>query len=266
MRRLPEALAAAGLPSRLAARWGGRVAAPAYRAEVDPKTGIRNASAIARYAFDLAGAIDPAIERGDFPLVLGGDCSILLGSLLALRRRGRHGLFFLDGHADFATPATSPSHGAAGMDLALATGRGPAELSDLGGVGPLVRDEDVVAMGFRDEDALPPAMGLWGIDRLREVGMSQSVRDEVARLRGGGVRGFWIHVDADVLDPSMMPAVDTPEPGGLTLSELEMLLRELVSSDLAVGMQFCIFDPDLDPAGEHARALVDLLAGALSPS
>jgi arginase len=264
VRRLPEALAAAGLGEAIAAARGGRVEPPPYSPEVDPETGIRNAPAIARYAPRLADLVGDVLDRGGLPLVLGGDCSILLGSLLALRRRGRYGLFFVDGHADFATPATSPSHGAAGMDLSLATGRGPALLASLEGLRPLVRDEDVVVVGYRDEETLPPAISAYRVDRLRCLGFAEVARREVARLRAGGVEGFWIHVDADVLDPEVMPAVDTPEPGGLELPELTRLLRELLASDLAAGIQVCIYDPDRDPDGSGAVSLVRVLGGALS--
>lgn len=264
VRRLPEALAAAGLLEAFEAKRGGRVEPPPYSPEIDPKTGTRNAPAIARYAGKLADVVGAAVGGGDLPLLLGGDCSILLGSLLALRRRGRYGLFFVDGHADFETPATSPSHAAAGMDLSFSTGRGPAALSNLEGLGPLARDEDVVIVGFRDEQTLPPAISAYRVDQLRSIGIAEVARREVARLRGNGVEGFWIHVDADVLDPEVMPAVDTPEPGGLELSELTELLRELLASDLAAGIQVCIYDPDLDPDGTCARSLVQVLGRAFS--
>jgi len=266
VRRLPEALGHAGLRRRLRARWQARVEPPAYSDAVDPETGIRNAPAIARYSAELAESVGRALDRGVFPVVLGGDCSILLGSLLALRRRGRYGLFFVDGHADFETPETSPSHGAAGMDLALAVGRGPSTLADLGGLRPLVREEDAVILGYRDQAGLPEEMGAWRVERLRAAGVSRVVRREVARIASHAIRGYWIHVDADVLDPSVMPAVDTPEPGGLTFPELTRLLRELLASDLAAGVQICIYDPDLDPDGRCARGLVDAVAAAFEPA
>ena len=87
-----------------------------------------------------------------FPLVLGGDCSILIGCTLALRRQDRFGLFFIDGHADFYQPETSPTSEVADMDLAIVTGRGPEALTDIEGLRPLVRDEDVVAFGHRDAE------------------------------------------------------------------------------------------------------------------
>ncbi len=98
----------------------------------------------------LADAVADVVGRGEFPILLGGDCSILLGSTLALRRRGRYGLLFIDGHADFYQPEANPNGEAASMDLAFATGHGPELLTNLEGLRPLVRDEDVVAFGFRD--------------------------------------------------------------------------------------------------------------------
>jgi len=261
VRRLPEALAAAGLPAALSARWGGRVAPPPYAPDVDPETGIRNAPALARYAVALADRIGAALDRGELPLVLGGDCSILLGPLLALRRRGRAGLFFLDGHADIATPETSPSRAAAGMDLALATGIGPSLLADLEGLRPLVRPEDVVAIGFRDETPPAPIAG-WTVERLRRAGPIGAAQGEAARLAAAGTPRFWVHVDADVLDPTVMPAVDTPEPGGLGLEELAALLRALLATGRAAGVQVCIYDPDLDPDRRCARSLCRVLAEA----
>jgi arginase len=83
------------------------------------------------------------LDRGEFPLILGGDCSILLGATLALKRRGRFGLLFIDGHADFYQPAANPNGEAASMDLAFVTGYGPSPLTDLEGRGPLVGVEDV---------------------------------------------------------------------------------------------------------------------------
>ena len=148
---LPGALLDAGLARRLDARRHARLAVPPYDARRDPGSGILNAPRIRDFSVMLADLVAPVTARGSFPVVLGGDCSILLGNLLALRRGGkRHGLLFLDGHADFYQPEASPSGEAADMDLALATGRGPAILADLEGLRPLVRDADVAVLGPRD--------------------------------------------------------------------------------------------------------------------
>src|SRR6185295_18391978 len=110
--KLPAALRAAGLVAGLRAADAGGVPAPAYSAAIDPDTGIRNAYALRAYSLELAKQVGKLVEAGAFPVVLGGDCSILLGNLLALRRLGRYGLFFIDGHTDLQTPRTSPTGGA----------------------------------------------------------------------------------------------------------------------------------------------------------
>jgi arginase len=225
---------------------------------------VRNGEAIGRYSRVLADRLEAIVGDGSLPLVLGGDCSILLGAMLALRRRGRFGLVFLDAHSDFRHLGNARAVGAAaGEDLALVTGRGD-ELADLEGLGPLVRDEDVVAIGVREDDEALTELGSIGIPvvtpaEVRARGVDAVAAEAVARLSAGGVDGFWVHCDADVLDAGLMPAVDTPEPGGLDLAELAGLLRALLGSELAAGMELTIFDPDLDEDG----ALAERVAGCL---
>src|SRR5687768_8037993 len=149
--KLATALLDLGLASRLHARRAGAVATLPYEAERDPETLTLNAKAIAAFTPALANAVEAVIVNGEFPVVLGGDCSIVLGPMLALRRRGRFGLLFIDGHADFYQPEVNPNGEAASMDLAFVTGHGPALLTDIEGRRPLVRGEDVVAFAFRDE-------------------------------------------------------------------------------------------------------------------
>ncbi|BCJ69917.1 arginase family protein [Polymorphospora rubra] len=269
---LPAALLDAGLRDLPGAVPGGRVEAPAYDPGRDPETGILNGGGIARYSVALADVVGAAIARGHFPVVLGGDCTILLGNLLALRRRGRHGLLFVDGHTDFYQPAAEPTGEAASMDLALATGRGPRVLSDIEGRGPLVRDEDVVALGFRDSaesaragmQPLPPALRTIDLGGVREAGAAMTARQAVDWLRAGPGSGYWVHLDVDVLDDAVMPAVDYRLPDGLTWAELGTLLRTAMSSGLAVGLDVTIFNPRLDPDGRIAVRLAECLRQGLS--
>ncbi len=120
---LPGALLAAGILEHLGAKHAGRIEPPAYDPARDPETSLLNPRGIADYSVALADAVGGLLNQGSVPVVLGGDCSILLGCLLALKRRGRYGLLFLDGHADFYQPEAEPNGEAASMDLALATGR-----------------------------------------------------------------------------------------------------------------------------------------------
>lgn len=270
---LPEALLAAGLAERVGARRAGRIEPPPFEGKRDPTSGVRNAGALARYAVALADAVGAVLDRGEVPVVLGGDCSILLGNLLALRRRGRYGLLFLDGHADFYQPEAEPNGEAASMDLALATGRGPAVVTDLEGRAPLVRDEDVVVLGRRDaadaeqhgsqriEDT---AIEVIDLALLRAIGAEPAAARAIRRLSAPALAGFWIHLDADVLDDAIMPAVDYRMPDGLTWDELVTILRAAVTTGRAIGIHLTIFNPKLDRDGAIARALTAALARGLN--
>ncbi len=149
--RAPGVLLDAGLADGLDARRAGRVVAEGYSPVADPQTGIMNPGVLSAYSSALADVVGQALDAGEFPVVLGGDCSILLGTMLALRRRERYGLLYVDGDADFYQPEVNPLGGAASAsDLAFATGRGPDVVCDLEGKRPLVRDDDVVVFACRD--------------------------------------------------------------------------------------------------------------------
>jgi arginase len=271
---LPEALLAAGLAERLGARRGTRLTPPAFDPTIDADTGLLNPHGLRDYALRLADAVGAVLDEGTFPIVLGGDCTILLGITLALRRRGRSGLLFLDGHADFYQPEAEPTGEAASMELALVTGRGPDLVTNLEGRRPLLRDEDVVVFGFRDADhaaadrsqPLAPTISAIDLASVRDHGAERAARDALAHLqRAGGPAGFWIHLDVDVLDEASMPAVDYHLPDGLTWEELTAVLRTTLASGHATGLDITIFNPTLDPDGRVARSLVDALTASLTP-
>jgi arginase len=269
--RLAEVLRQQGIVTRLGASDGGRVEPPPYTPNHDT-TGTRNGLAIAGYAVRLADRLGELLDADRFPLLLGGDCSILLGAMLALRRRGRYGLAFVDGHLDFRHPGNSSRLSAvAGEDLAVVTGRGPEPLADLEGRRPLVADAVVVALGHHDPDrgwyqevTTATAITVIDAEQIRRRGAADAAANALAVLEGGGVDGFWIHLDIDVLDREVMPAVDSPDPDGLTDQELITLLRAFAASDLAVGVEVTIFDPDLDPDGHLAQELARMVVEALA--
>lgn len=270
--RLPEALLAAGLADRLGARHAGRVEPPDYDAVRDAETALLNPTGIAAYSRTLADAVAGVLARGECPVVLGGDCSIMLGCLLALRRRGRSGLLFLDGHADFYQPEAEPKGEAASMDLALATGRGPDAVTDIERLRPLIRDEDVVAFGRRDAEETErygsqriedTAIEVIDFASVRDAGAVAAVGRALQRLRNPALDGFWIHLDADVLDDAVMPAVDYRMPGGLSFAELSTVLAAAMASGRALGIDVAIFNPALDTDGAIARAFVDALTSGL---
>jgi arginase len=269
--RLPQRLLQEGLAERLGAEVVSRLDPPEYDPVPDPETGTLNASALARWSPELADAVQSVLDGGGFPLVLGGDCSILLGSALALRRRGRYGLLFLDGHADFYQPEANPDGEAASMELAFVTGHGPAQLTALEGLAPLVREQDVVAFGFRDGEEqrehgsqpLPEAILALDLQQVRRLGVEQAARLAVAHLCRPELDGFFVHLDADCLDDALMPAVDYRLAGGLSHEELVTVLRTALASGRAAGMEVTIYNPSLDRDGSAGRGLVEALEQAL---
>jgi arginase len=272
--RAPAALLAAGLADGLAARPAGRVPATGYSAARDPVTKIMNPQALGGYSRRLADAVAAVLDRAEFPIVLGGDCSILLGTMLALRRRGRYGLLYIDGDADFYQPDVNPLRGAASAsDLAFATGRGPDMVCDIEGRRPLVRDDDVVVFGCRDAadrerrgcQPLPAGMLVVDRDQVRRLGAAEAAQAAVTFLtrEGGPEDGFWIHLDADVFDETIMQAVDDPRPGGLGWDDVASAVRTAVGSGRATGLQVAIYNPDIDGDGSNGRGLAVTVRDAL---
>jgi arginase len=271
--KLAERLLSLGLARRLQARYATRVPPLPYAFERDPQTQTLNARAIAQWTPRLADAVERVLAAGEFPIVLGGDCSIVLGSMLALKRRGRFGLLFIDGHADFYQPEANPNGEAASMDLAFATGYGPALLTVFEDHRPLVRAEDAVAYGFRDageqahfgSQPLPADLRAFDLETVRALGAEHAARAAVEHLTRGDLEGFFVHVDADVLSDDIMPAVDYRLPDGLDWRELEVTLRTALASGKAVGIEITIYNPSLDEDGSAGRGLVETLSRALGP-
>lgn len=268
---LPDRLLELGFAERIHALRAGRLAVPPKDPMPDSETGTLNATAIAAWSPKLADTVETVLDAGAFPVILGGDCTILLGSMLALRRRGRYGLLFIDGNADFFQPEAEPNGEGASMDLAFVTGYGPSLLTDIEGRSPLVRPEDVVAFAYRDHEdqeeydsqPLPQRLKVLDLPALRAMGIEAAAREAVDHLTREELDGFFIHLDADCLDDAIMPAVDFRVPGGLSWDELGAALQIALSSGKAVGLEITIYNPRLDEDGSAGRGLADLLAAAL---
>jgi len=272
---LPKALWAAGLVEQLKADYAGIVApTSAYNYKRDDGTGLLNPQAIKDYTLKLAEVVNGELRKNKFPIVIGGDCSILIGNILALRRLGRYGLFFIDGHSDYYLPEESSTGEVADMDLAIVSGHGPDFLCDLDHLKPLVMEQDIVVFGYRDsaesaqygcQDIKKTTMinALEFVD-VQRLGFQNAANLGVETLLKNELSGFWIHLDADVLNDSIMPAVDYRLPGGITFSELSNLLKLLLLSKKAVGISVAILNPTLDKDGSIIRNFVSCIAEGLS--
>lgn len=273
--KAPGALRDHDLLARLRARDAGCVTPARYDpGDWRPGDGVCHAREIADYSLALAERIGSIIDRGEFPVVLGGDCSVLLGSALAMHRLGeavggRIGLVFVDGHSDFRHPGNASYVGAAaGEDLALVTGRGQADLAALEGRRPYFRDIDVVVLGIRAQDEYRLDLQAAGITTrpvpaLRAEGAARTAQWAHEQL--ADCAGYWVHIDVDVLDPAVMPAVDAPDPGGIAFAELEILLAGLVDTPHCLGVELTVFDPDYDPDGSYAAEIVNTVVAGLAP-
>lgn len=275
--KAPGALRDHGLVARLNARDAGCLTPPRFDpGDWRPGDGVAQAKDIAWYSTRLADRIGEIMLAGDFPLILGGDCSVAIGSMLAMKRLehergGRVGLIYVDAHSDFRHPGNASVVGAAaGEALALVTGRGQGELASIEQRRPYVRDTDVVLIGMRATDDYRMDLQASGFN----VRTAQDVRTQGASRSAQWARsllteciGYWVHLDVDVLDPSVMPAVDAPTPGGIAYPELEHLLQGLVTVPECLGLEVTVFDPDFDfdPPGAHAQDLVNTLVAALGP-
>lgn len=270
--KAPEALREAGLYTRLSSLGAvdkGVVLPGRYVDAAVPPGRVRNQEAIVDHTKRTADRVGAALREGVPCLVLGGDCSVLLGVGLALARAGagEYGLVHIDGHTDFRGPHNSDAYGAvAGEDLAVVTGRHLDELSNIEERGPYFDVRRTVHVGHRDDDEHAEQLR----DLLAHVISSRTVVAEGAATVGDRIAahfaqssaGYWLHIDLDVLDPKLMPAVDSPDPGGLDAGALTELLAALARD--AVGASVCIFDPDLDPSGHLAHLVSDIVVAGLA--
>jgi len=221
----------------------------------------------------LAEAVQAVRRRGEFALVIGGDCSILMGVLAGAREEGPLALIHIDGHSDFRHPGNYDFKrdlgAAAGMDLALVTGRGDPLGTEWPGVErPLIADADVIQLGereSRDADFAWPDVKDTAIDRIdvfeaTAIGVEGVGTRISTMLAAKPDQGFWVHLDVDVLDQAIMPAVDCPGSPGISPEDLVAILQPLVANVRCRGMTVTVFDPDLDPDGQYAAMIVSLMA------
>ncbi len=273
--RAPGALRTAGLPEVFDASDAGDVAPPLRGAERDPATGVIARRGLIESSRQLRQAAAAVIESGDRPLVLGGDCTLLLGAIAGARAAiGPVGLWFVDGHADYLDGRTSPTGEAADMELAILTGDGPGGLVDLAGQPPAVDPAAVVILGHRPHESdanvalelerVPSTIARMSADEIAVAGPAKVGERWELELAGRGPA--WLHLDLDALDETALPAVSYPQPHGLAWDSFVALIGPLLASDALVGLSVADFNPDLDPDGFHARRVVEALGEAMSPA
>jgi arginase len=268
--RAPAVLRQHGLAAALGHRPGftdaGDLVLPAPQPVRGP-SGLLAEEALADMIERVRDAVSAARRNGRFPLLVGGDCPVILGALAALQaERERAALLFVDGHEDAWPPRLSPTGEAADCELGLALRLFDAGLTPrLRGVLPRIHAADVVAVGPRDADELAAA-GVATLDgQLRAlIRPAELTAEGCAAVLAGLPAPWWLHTDLDVLATAQLAAVDYPQPGGLTWRQLSDITSTALATDGCAGWSVCIYNPDLDPGGDGADTIISYITQALT--
>jgi arginase len=223
----------------------------------------------------LARQVSTAVAKGAFPLVLGGDHSLAIGSVNGLARGRRIGMIWVDAHADFNTTETTPSGNIHGMSVAVLTGRGHPALTALlkpdeskVGAGPVLRDVDVALVGIRDVDIQERAalresgIHIFTMHDVDRRGLAIVMEEAIARV-SAETAGFHVSFDMDALDPSEAPGVGTPVLGGIFYREAHLAMELVSESGRLIGLDLVEVNPILDSRNVTAELAVEFALSAL---
>ncbi len=217
----------------------------------------------------VAGAVAISVQAGNFPLVLGGDHSLSIGSVRGAARNRKIGVIWLDAHADFNTAETTPSGNIHGMSLAILAGLGDKSLVRLWDEAiPVIDPKKIAIIGARDLDsgektnlkeAGAMVLGMEQIDGYGMVAVIEKAIEHVSR----DVDGIYLSLDLDALDPQHAPGVGTPVPAGLTQREVHLACELIAETGKLIGMDVVEVNPILDVQNRTAKLAVDFVLSAL---
>ncbi|ANE45370.1 arginase [Paenibacillus swuensis] len=218
---------------------------------------------------NLAAEVAGVVNQGAFPLVLGGDHSIAIGTLGGLVQKYKNlGVIWFDAHADLNTEETSPSGNIHGMSLGVAMGRGPSLLTQIKGAGPNLKPENIVLIGTRQLDQgerdfiRSSGIKCFTMHDIDRKGMS-AVMDEALAIVTNGTDGVHLSFDIDSLDPLEAPGTGTKIPGGVSYREAHFALELMCESKKITSAEFVEVNPSLDSGNKTARLAVELIASLL---
>jgi arginase len=218
---------------------------------------------------ELANVVTDTLQSGEFPLVLGGDHSIALGSIAGVTRVHKNvGVIWIDAHADFNTYESTPSGNIHGMILAASAGIGESRLTNIGGWSPKVNTQNIVIVGARDLDPAEQvrlrdhAIRVFTMSDIDQKGISEVMRQAIS-IAGQSNDGLHLSLDMDALDPKEAPGVGTPVKGGLTYREAHLAMEMIADSKQLVAMDVVEVNPILDRENATAQLAVELVLSAL---
>lgn len=224
----------------------------------------------------LADAACKTMGRDEFPLVIGGDHSIAMGTVSGIAAHFRKseqdvGLIWFDAHGDMNLPETSPSGNVHGMPLAHLLGHGDSDLASVYGSSPAVKPENVVLIGIRDIDRgereiiRKSGITAFTMRDIDEQGMSEIARKALAVVNEG-TAGFHVSFDLDGCDPSVIPGSGTLVPGGVSYREAHLLLELCAENGRLTSMEVVELNPFIDQGNVSAERAVTLVQSALGRS
>lgn len=226
---------------------------------------LRNLSQVAEGNKRLAEMVDQEVKKERFPLILGGDHSIAIGSLAGTSKHYNNlGVIWYDAHGDLNSDETSPSGNIHGMPLAASLGIGHEKLTSILDYYPKVRPENVIVIGARDldpgEKALIRRLGIqvYTMHEVDRLGMPKVMEQTITYLKER-TDGVHLSLDLDGLDPSEAPGVGTPVRGGLTYRESHLAMEMLAESKIITSAEFVEVNPILDVKNKTAEAAVGLI-------
>ena len=216
-----------------------------------------------------AGAVATSIQQKHFPVVLGGDHSLALGSVRGAAKHKKIGVIWIDAHADFNTEKTTPSGNIHGMPLAALAGMGDKRLTQLWDDNDVAVDPRRIAVvGARDLDPgektnlREAGVLVLSMEQVDRIGMYQAMTKAIERV-SRDVDGIYLSFDMDALDPSYAPGVGTPVMGGLTYREAHLACELIAETGKLIGMDMVEVNPILDSQNITARLGVEFVMSAL---
>lgn len=233
----------------------------------------RYLSEITAICAELADHVERELEAGNFPIVLGGDHSVAIGTVSGIarywRKRGKRiGVLWVDAHTDMNTPETSPSGNIHGMPLAVLIGRGPAELVAIAGDQPALDPRDVCVIGARDVDSTEKSIvketgvRVYSMSELDDRGTAVCVNEALSRVTTG-TAGVHLSFDLDGVDPQHAPGVGTAVPGGLSFRESHLICEKTAATGKLLGAEMVELNPVIDSENRTGKLAVWLLTSAL---